>query len=98
MIRPAVLDIVERIAALSTRAAREAALLDLEKYHRQGVEAFLILHFARMVCAAMPNRTHLAVIEQIPLHLVADVKARADNDIRAAEIIAASGRRKHGHA
>jgi hypothetical protein len=77
----------ERIHALPDRAAREAALLALEPHRRDMVSHFLVLRFAKALCApegipvsdhkAVPRGAHEALIEQIPAHLVDQVKPLA---------------------
>ena len=80
----------DRIFALPDRAAREAALLKLEINRRDMVSHFLVLKFAKRLCEATPRGEHETVIEQIPAHLVEDVKPLARSYIEAAKIVAGS--------
>lgn len=76
----------ERIFALTDRAAREAALLELSHDRHDMVAHFLILKFAaEMKLAAAPD----ALLAGVPLHLVEDVKRLARSYSESARIVSA---------
>ena len=77
----------QRIYALPTRAAREAALLELTIDRHNLVSHFLILKFAaEMKHSAQPD----VLLAGVPSHLVEDVKRLTRSYSEAARIVAAS--------
>lgn len=87
---------VDYILAMSTRQAREAALLKLESNRRDMVSHFLVMAYAKQLCEAAPLGTHQSVIDQIPESLAEDAKALGRSYLKAARIAAAANNRASG--
>lgn len=89
----------DRILALESRAAREAAILQLAEGGRRNMVChFLIMAFAKQLCESLPHKTHEFVLARIPLHLVEQSKDLARSHIQAARIVArSSSANQHGH-
>lgn len=80
---------MEQIAGMSTREAQEEALQRLPEGRRTMVSHFLVLHYAKRLCEALPSNTHHDVLELIPSHLVDDARALGRSYLKAARIVAA---------
>lgn len=92
----------ERIFALPTRAAREAALLELDHDRHDMVAHFLILKFAaelkrierpELLFPSELRRTQSPdeLLAGVPLHLLDDVKRLARSYADSARIVAGKG-------
>jgi hypothetical protein len=78
------------IVALATKAEREAALLRLEPMYRYQVGHYLVMHYAKALCEALPTQSHEAVLAEIPDSLLEDARALGRSYVKAAQRKAAS--------
>lgn len=81
---------------MADRAAREAALLQLQPGRRDMVSHFLVVAYAKRLCEAAPLGTHQSVMDDIPESLAEDAKALGRSYLKAARIAAASDNKSSG--